>query len=106
MRKRVIVIILLFVMYITLHSTPYLAVRTAIFLSGHPTIAFQGEIQKRPNPYQEAIPESLRVIYGEKQEDYDVYYFPSPYAKEKGRDLGSAYVKKVWFMYNAELGKL
>ncbi|MEN1937000.1 hypothetical protein AAIE21_15730 [Paenibacillus sp. 102] len=106
MKKRVIMITLLFAMYITLHSTPNLAIRTAIFLSGHPTIALQGEIQKRPNPYQEAIPESLRVIYGEEQEDYDVYYFPSPYEKEKERDWGSVYVKKVWFMYNVELDKL
>ncbi|MBY0597756.1 hypothetical protein [Bacillus bingmayongensis] len=105
-RKRLIIITLLFAMYITLHSIPNVAVRTAIFLSGHPIIALHGEVQKRPNPYQEAIPESLRVIYSEQKADYDVYYFSSPYAKEKGRDWGSAYVKKVWFMYNVELEKL
>lgn len=45
--KRIIgVIVIILLTYYALHSTPFLAVRTALFFEGHPIVAFSGEVEK------------------------------------------------------------
>ena len=45
--KRIIgVIVIILLTYYALHSTPSLAVRTALFFEGHPIVAFSGEVEK------------------------------------------------------------
>lgn len=46
MKKIIGVIVIILLTYYALHSTPPLAVRTALFFEGHPTVAFSGEVKK------------------------------------------------------------
>lgn len=46
MKKIIGVIVIILLTYYALHSTPSLAVRTALFFEGHPTVAFSGEVKK------------------------------------------------------------
>ncbi|EMA6344721.1 hypothetical protein ACO11K_004058 [Bacillus cytotoxicus] len=105
-RKSMMVITLFIIIYVILHSTPNVTIRTTMFLSGHPKIAVQGDVQKRANLYEEAIPKSLRVLYGEEKDEYDSYHvFPSK-KKEEEEAFGCVYVKKVWMLYSAEFKRL
>lgn len=44
MKKKVIIIVSLLVVFILLHSTPSMALRTHIFLMGYPKVAISSEI--------------------------------------------------------------
>ena len=46
MKKIIGVIVIILLTYYALHSTPSLAVRTALFFEGHPIVAFSGEVKK------------------------------------------------------------
>ncbi len=46
MKKIIGVIVIILLTYYALHSTPSLAVRTALFFEGHPIVAFSGEVEK------------------------------------------------------------
>ena len=46
MKKIIGVITIILLTYSALHSTPSMAVRTALFFEGHPSVAFSGEVTK------------------------------------------------------------
>lgn len=46
MKKIIGVIGMIVIAYYALHSTPSMAVRTALFFEGHPSVAFSGEVTK------------------------------------------------------------
>ncbi|MBD5798560.1 hypothetical protein BHU24_12355 [Bacillus pseudomycoides] len=105
MKRKVIVIIGLFMLiYFALHSTPTLAVRTALFFEGHPKVATGGEITKERNIEKEALPVAYQTLYGTENNEPDHYFFPQVQAHGTGIDMMSACVKKKWFFYKAELG--
>lgn len=45
MKKIIGVIAIILLTYYALHSTPSLAVRTALFFEGHPIVAFSSEVK-------------------------------------------------------------
>lgn len=95
--------IILFVYY-ALHSTPSMAVRTALFFEGHPSVAFSGGVKKEKDVKKEAIPDEYQTLYGNEEEKSEHYFFPHVRAHGSGIDMLSACVKKEWFFYKAELG--
>ncbi|MGX5386438.1 hypothetical protein [Bacillus thuringiensis] len=99
MKKMIGVITIILLTYSALHSTPSLAVRTALFFEGHPSVAFSDGVTKE----KEAIPDEYQTLYG-KDEDLEHYFFPHVRAHGSGIDMLSACVKKKWFFYKAELG--
>lgn len=46
MKRMIGVITIILLTYSALHSTPSLAVRTALFFEGHPSVAFSGGVTK------------------------------------------------------------
>ncbi|OQR55151.1 hypothetical protein [Bacillus sp. CDB3] len=106
MKKIIGVIVMILLTYYALHSTPSLAVRTALFFEGHPTVAFSGEVKKARDVKKEAIPDEYRTLYGDKKEEQEPehYFFPVVRAHGSGIDMLSACVKKEWCFYKAELG--
>ena len=104
MKKIIGVIVIILLTYYALHSTPSLAVRTALFFEGHPTVAFSGEVKKERDVKKEAIPDEYQTLYGDKKEEPEHYFFPVVRAHGSGIDMLSACVKKEWFFYEAELG--
>jgi hypothetical protein len=46
MKKMIGVITIILLTYSALHSTPSLAVRTALFFEGHPSVAFSDGVTK------------------------------------------------------------
>lgn len=46
MKKIIGVIGMIVIAYYALHSTPSMAVRTALFFEGHPSVAFSGGVTK------------------------------------------------------------
>ncbi len=104
MKKIIGVIFIILLTYYALHSTPSLAVRTALFFEGHPTVAFSGEVKKERDVKKEAIPDAYQTLYGDKKEELEHYFFPVVQAHGSGIDMSSACVKKRGFFYKAELG--
>ncbi|AHA09434.1 MULTISPECIES: hypothetical protein [Bacillus] len=94
--------IILFVYY-ALHSTPSMAVRTALFFEGHPSVAFSGGVTKEKDVKKEAIPDEYQTLYGNKEEKSEHYFFPHVRAHGSGIDMLSACVKKEWFFYKVKL---
>ncbi|WP_420974954.1 hypothetical protein [Bacillus thuringiensis] len=103
MKRMIGVITIILLIYSALHSTPSLAVRTALFFEGHPSVAFSGGVTKEKDVKKEAIPDEYQTLYG-KEENSEHYFFPHVRAHESGIDMLSACVKKKWFFYKAELG--
>ncbi len=103
MKKIIGVIGMILLTYYALHSTPSLAVRTALFFEGHPTVAFSGEVKKERDVKKEAIPDEYRTLYGDKKEEPDHYLFPVVRAHGSGIDMLSACVEKEWFFYKVKL---
>ncbi|CDN34285.1 hypothetical protein [Bacillus thuringiensis] len=103
MKKMIGVITIILLTYSALHSTPSLAVRTALFFEGHPSVAFSDGVTKEKDVKKEAIPDEYQTLYG-KDEDLEHYFFPHVRAHGSGTDMLSACVKKKWFFYKAELG--
>ena len=103
MKKMSGVITIILLTYSALHSTPSLAVRTALFFEGHPSVAFSDGVTKEKDVKKEAIPDEYKTLYG-KDEDLEHYFFPHVRAHGSGIDMLSACVKKKWFFYKAELG--
>ncbi|HFJ9439250.1 MULTISPECIES: hypothetical protein [Bacillus] len=95
--------IILFVYY-ALHSTPSMALRTALFFEGHPSVAFSDGVTKETDVKKEAIPAEYQTLYGKEEEGSEHYFFPHVRAKGSGIDMISACVTKKWFFYTAELG--
>lgn len=105
MKRKVIFIIGLFtIIYFALHSTPTLAVRTALFFEGHPIVAIGGEITKERNIGKEELPAAYQTLYGTENNEPDHYFFPHVQAHGTGIDMMSACVRKKLFFYKAELG--
>ncbi|PGO24345.1 hypothetical protein CN984_20400 [Bacillus cereus] len=104
MKKIIGVIVMIVLTYYVLHSTPSLAVRTALFFEGHPIVAFSGEVKKERDVKKEAIPDEYATLYGDKKEEPEHYFFPVVRAHGSEIDMLSACVKKAWFFYKAELG--
>ncbi|MGE7857840.1 hypothetical protein ACQKNI_17195 [Bacillus sp. NPDC094064] len=104
MKKIIGVIGMIVIVYYALHSTPSVAVRTALFFEGHPSVAFSGEVTKERDVKKEAIPDEYQTLYGDKKEELEHYFFPHVKAKGSGIDMTSACVTKSWFFYKAELG--
>jgi len=104
MKKIIGIIGIILFVYYALHSTPSLAVRTALFFEGHPIVAFSGEVKKERDVKKEAIPDEYQTLYGDKKEEPEHYFFPAVRAHGSGIDMLSACVKKKWFFYKAELG--
>ncbi|WP_433947995.1 hypothetical protein [Bacillus tropicus] len=104
MKKLIGVIVIILLTYNALHSTPSLAVRTALFFEGHPIVAFSGEVEKERDVKKVAIPDEYQTLYGDKKEEPEHYFFPAVRAHGSGIDMLSACVKKKWFFYKAELG--
>ncbi|MGX5480988.1 hypothetical protein ACWKTG_26090 [Bacillus thuringiensis] len=103
MKKMIGVITIIVLTYSALHSTPSLAVRTALFFEGHPSVVFSGGVTKEKDVKKEAIPDEHQTLYG-NEEDLEHYFFPHVRAHGSGIDMISACVKKEWFFYKAELG--
>nr|WP_235190092.1 hypothetical protein [Bacillus gaemokensis] len=103
-RKILLIMSLLVLTYFALHSTPTLAVRTGLFLEGHPIVAMTGEIAKERNIQKEATPAAYQTLYGKENNEPDHYFFPEVRAHGSGIDMISACVRKQWFLYQAELG--
>ncbi|MDM5153613.1 hypothetical protein QUF88_07155 [Bacillus sp. DX1.1] len=104
-KRRIIFIISSFIfIYFGLHSTPTLAVRTALFFEGHPSVAVKGEITKERNLQKEAVPAAYQTLYGEENNEPEHYFFPHVQAHGTGIDMISACVRKQWLFYKAELG--
>ncbi|MGG0706509.1 hypothetical protein [Bacillus paramobilis] len=103
MKKIIGVIGIIVIAYYALHSTPSMAVRTALFFEGHPSVAFSGEVTKEKDVKKETIPDEYQTLYG-KEEESEHYFFPHVRAHGSGIDMLSACVKKKWFFYTAELG--
>ncbi|MED0959163.1 hypothetical protein [Bacillus paramycoides] len=104
MKKIIGVIAIILLTYYALHSTPFLAVRTALFFEGHPIVAFSSEVTKERDVKKEAIPAEYATLYSDKEEEPEHYFFPTVRAHGSGIDMLSACVKKKWFFYKAELG--
>ncbi|HGH7180355.1 hypothetical protein DXB51_13410 [Bacillus cereus] len=104
MKKIIGVIGMIVIGYYALHSTPSMAVRTALFFEGHPSVAFSGEVTKERDVKKEAIPDAYQTLYGDKKEESEHYFFPAVRAHGSGIDMLSACVKKEWLFYKAELG--
>ncbi|HDR7795477.1 TPA: hypothetical protein QCY19_004155 [Bacillus luti] len=104
MKKFIGVIVIILLTYYALHSTPSLAVRTALFFEGHPVVAFSDEVMKERDVKKDAIPAAYAILYGDKKEELEHYFFPVVQAHGSGIDMSSACVKKRGFVYNAELG--
>jgi hypothetical protein len=104
MKKIIGVIGIILFVYYALHSTPSMAVRTALFFEGHPSVAFSGEVTKERDVKKEAIPAAYATLYSDKEEEPEHYFFPTVRAHESGIDMLSACVTKKWFFYTAELG--
>ncbi|MEH7455814.1 hypothetical protein V7183_00930 [Bacillus sp. JJ1127] len=106
MRKtRIIGVIgIILLTYYALHSTPALAVRTALFFEGHPIVAVTGEVTKERDIKKEAVPAAYQTLYGKEENEFEHYFFPHVRAHGSGIDMLSACVKKKWFFYKAELG--
>ncbi|AFU11573.1 hypothetical protein ACWKTL_04230 [Bacillus toyonensis] len=81
-----------------------MAVRTALFFEGHPSVAFSGGVTKEKDVKKEAIPDEYQTLYGNEEEKSEHYFFPHVRAHGSGIDMLSACVKKEWFFYKAELG--
>ncbi|HDR8052497.1 MULTISPECIES: hypothetical protein [Bacillus cereus group] len=103
MKKIIGVITIILLTYSALHSTPSLAVRTALFFEGHPSVAFSDGVTKEKDVKKEAIPDEYQTLYG-KEKNSEHYFFPPVRAHESEIDMLSACVKKKWFFYKAELG--
>ncbi|AOM09520.1 hypothetical protein [Bacillus thuringiensis] len=103
MKKMIGVITIILLTYSALHSTPSLAVRTALFFEGHPSVVFSDGVTKEKDVKKEAIPDEHQTLYG-NEEDLEHYFFPHVRAHGSGIDMISACVKKEWFFYKAELG--
>ncbi|PFD35448.1 hypothetical protein CN285_23980 [Bacillus cereus] len=103
MKKIIGVIAIILLTYYALHSTPSLAVRTALFFEGHLSVAFSGEVTKEKDVKKEAIPAEYQTLYGNEGEA-EHYFFPHVRARGSGIDMISACVTKKWFFYKAELG--
>ncbi|AKR33867.1 hypothetical protein OB969_20020 [Bacillus cereus] len=103
MKKIIGVITIILLTYSVLHSTPSLAVRTALFFEGHPSVAFSDGVTKEKDVKKEAIPDEYQTLYG-KEENLEHYFFRHVRAHGSGIDMLSACVKKKWFFYKAELG--
>ena len=97
------VITIILLTYSALHSTPSLAVRTALFFEGHPSVAFSDGVTKEKDVKKEAIPDEYQTLY-DKEENSEHYFFPHVRAKGSGIDMISACVTKKWFFYKTELG--
>ena len=93
MKKIIGVIVIILLTYYALHSTPSLAVRTALFFEGHPIVAFSGEVEKERD-VKKAIPDEYQTLYGDKKEEPEHYFFPAVRAHGSGIDMLSACVKK------------
>ncbi|PFO74528.1 hypothetical protein COC58_22465 [Bacillus cereus] len=104
MKKIIGVIGVILFVYYALHSTPFMAVRTALFFEGHPSVAFSGEVTKEKDVKKEAIPDEYQTLYGKEEEGSEHYFFPHVRAHGSGIDMLSACVTKKWFFYTAELG--
>ena len=104
MKKIIGVIVIILLTYYALHSTPSLAVRTALFFEGHPIVAFSGEVEKERDVKKEAIPDEYQTLYGDKKEEPEHYFFPAVRAHGSGIDMLSACVKKEWLFYPALTG--
>ncbi|EEK80301.1 hypothetical protein [Bacillus cereus] len=104
MKKFIGVIGMIVIAYYALHSTPSMAVRTALFFEGHPSVAFSGEVTKERDVKKEVIPDAYQTLYGDKKEESEHYFFPAVRAHGSGIDMLSACVKKEWLFYKAELG--
>lgn len=61
-------------LFILLHSTPNIAIRTHVFFSGHPIIALTTEIDEQDNNYSLSNP-PLNEITGYTFQDYKVKQF-------------------------------
>ncbi|MBE5107951.1 hypothetical protein IGI01_22680 [Bacillus thuringiensis] len=104
MKKFIGVIGIILFVYYALHSTPSMAVRTALSFEGHPSVAFSGEVTKERDMKKEAIPAEYATLYSDKEEEPEHYFFPTVRAHGSGIDMLSACVTKKWFFYTAELG--
>ncbi|AJI11710.1 MULTISPECIES: hypothetical protein [Bacillus] len=104
MKKIIGVIVIILLTYYALHSTPSMAVRTALFFEGHPSVAFSDGVTKETDVKKEAIPTEYQTLYGKEEEGSEHYFFPHVRAKGSGIDMISACVTKKWFFYKAELG--
>ena len=76
MKKIIGIIVIILLTYYALHSTPSLAVRTALFFEGHPIVAFSGEVEKERD-VKKAIPDEYQTLYGDKKEEPEHYFFPA-----------------------------
>lgn len=103
-QKMMLVVGSCLLLYFGLHSTPTLAVRTALFLEGYPSVAMTGEITKERNIQKEALPAAYQTLYGEGNNEPEHYFFPPVQAHGTGIDMVSACVKKSGFLYQVELG--
>ena len=103
MKKIIGVITIILLTYSALHSTPSLAVRTALFFEGHPSVAFSDGVTKEKDVKKEAIPDEYQTLYGNEEEKSEHYFFPHVRAHGSGIDMLSACVKKEWFFYKVKL---
>ncbi|MEI4831330.1 hypothetical protein WAX78_18045 [Bacillus sp. FJAT-53711] len=103
-RMTMIIIVALLFVYVLLHRTPTAAIRTAMFLSGNPKAAMHSEIEKMRDRYDGVVPDHLRSVYGVPEKEYENYRFPEIRHASSGIDMQAACVRKLWFLYYAELG--
>ena len=102
MKRMIGVITIILLTYSALHSTPSLAVRTALFLRDIKCCVFWwGDERKRCE--KEAIPDEYQTLYG-KEENSEHYFFPHVRAHESGIDMLSACVKKNGFSIKQSSG--
>lgn len=88
------IIIVLICMYIGLHSTPYIALRTHVFMSGHPVIAVKTDIMD-DKLHNRIDKEAL------EKENAKCYTLTKP-VRTNGFILGNYKVSKRRFLYFAE----
>ncbi|MDM5188949.1 hypothetical protein QUF99_16975 [Bacillus sp. DX4.1] len=98
MKKRYLIILaipLSIWLYMELHRTPELAIRTSIFFSGHPIVAFQGKVEKMYDVNGELLQSRTGDIY---------YSIPIFEAHGTGIVVASASVKKDRNLYKVKYG--
>lgn len=61
MKKMIGVITIILLTYSALHSTPSLAVRTALFFEGHPSVAFSDGVTKEKDVKKKRFQMSIKL---------------------------------------------
>ncbi|MGL5087620.1 MAG: hypothetical protein ACRC68_18215 [Clostridium sp.] len=93
MKKKLISLPIIFsiiiLLYITLHITPQMSLRTYLFFTWHPVLAFTSSVQA--------------YTHDASNENLNFYTFsPSPKGKFTGNDMLAYKTKKTGFIYISE----